>query len=87
LALLHSEVEIITHPSYAKIKALSDANLKLACTAPLDGDYVTIKKGTKVVMQGNTRIYEMKRRGFLDFVVTCDQYAPPPLSDYGFYDL
>ncbi|MEN9613610.1 MAG: hypothetical protein RLZZ628_4424 [Bacteroidota bacterium] len=79
LRLLYSEPEIIAHSSYAKIKALSDASLKQACSTPLDGDYVTIKNGTVVIMQGNPRIYEMKRRGFLDFVVTCDVFTPAPL--------
>jgi hypothetical protein len=87
LTLLHSESEITSDESYTEIKALSDANLKQACNTPSNGQLVTIKKGTTILYQGNTRIYEMKRRGFLDFVVNCDVYAPNSFSEYGFYDL
>lgn len=87
LIRIHSDAILTSAAGYPKIKKLTDDELKKACTAPLNGDYVTVKKGTKTLYQGNTRVYELNRRGLGDFVIPCDEFDPGEPADYGFYDM
>jgi RHS repeat-associated protein len=83
LPLLHSEENIVKSADYQKIKKLSDEELIKSVTNPTNYKKVTINTKTGKLVDGNTRIYEIKRRG-LDVDVPVDRYTP---NDSAFPDL
>jgi RHS repeat-associated protein len=48
----------------ADLQQLSDRELMQTVVKPLDGQMVKVKEGSNRALDGNTRIYEMLRRGF-----------------------
>jgi hypothetical protein len=70
---LHSESTITKDTQYKKLLKLDDNELKKSATQPKDGQKVTVKKGTMILYNGNTRIYLLKKRGFDTFVVPYDE--------------
>ena len=71
--LIHPETTIKAHSSYAKLNALSDADLKKTVMTPAEGDYITVKAGTFDLRDGNTRVYILRQRGFGTLVVPYDE--------------
>ena len=67
--LLHSTATITTSSDYQAIRNLSDFQLKQSVTNPANGDYVTVSINTGKVLNGNTRVYELQRRGFGNFEI------------------
>ena len=61
--LLHSEGDITKSSSYEKIKKLSDEDLIDSVMNPLNGEFIQVNTKTGRVAQGNTRLYEIQRRG------------------------
>jgi RHS repeat-associated protein len=83
-ARLHSDDLITKSPGYQDIKNLSDADLIKSITNPTNGAYVKVNTRTGKVVDGNTRVYEIQRRG-LDVDIPYKEHNPN-VSDY-FYDL
>ena len=63
--LLHSERLITGSAGYQKISRLTDDELIRSVTNPANGDYVTVNTKTGKLFQGNTRIFELKRRNIV----------------------
>ena len=80
--LIHTEATIKSNASYAKLNKLSDADLKKTVIAPEQGDFITVKKGTRDLRDGNTRVYILLQRGFGTLVVPYDELD----SSITFYD-
>jgi hypothetical protein len=80
--LIHSETVIKSGSSYANLSKMSDADLKKTVQSPQNGDFITVKAGTKSLRDGNTRVYLLKQRGFGALVVTYDEVD----TGYRFYD-
>jgi hypothetical protein len=80
--LIHSEAVIKSGSSYANLSKMSDADLKKTVQTPQNGDFITVKAGTKSLRDGNTRVYLLKQRGFGALVVTYDEVD----TGYRFYD-
>ena len=72
--IIHSEATIKTDKTwkYLELNALSDADLKKTVLTPVQGDFITVKKGTMDLRDGNTRVYILMKRGFGSLVVTYD---------------
>ncbi|TRX58280.1 hypothetical protein FNH22_14575 [Fulvivirga sp. M361] len=73
--LLHSEELITKSAGYKKIKELSDDELIKSVKNPKNGEFVEINTKTGSVVQGNTRVYEIRRRG-LDVDIPYKRYTP-----------
>ena len=69
-SLLHSEEMITSAKGYSDIKALSDDQLINAVTNPADGQFITVSGNSGSLINGNTRIYELQRRGLDDVEVS-----------------
>lgn len=80
--LIHSEATIKSSVTYTNLNKLSDTDLKKTVQTPQNGDYITVKAGTKSLRDGNTRVYLLKQRGFGALVVTYDEVD----TGYKFYD-
>jgi len=76
--LFHSESEITGAAGYSDIKNLSDNQLLDAIRNPADGQYIKINSETGQLINGNTRIYELQRRGLGNQKVTFESYTPKP---------
>lgn len=72
--VIHSEATLKKGSYYAVLNKLSDADLKKTVTSPAKNDYITVKKGTKILYNGNTRVYLLMQRGYGDMVVTYDEF-------------
>jgi len=48
----------------ANLRRLSDDDLMRTVTNPFDGQMVKVKEGSNRLLDGNTRVYEMRRRNF-----------------------
>jgi RHS repeat-associated protein len=83
LKLVHNESTILKSADYKKISKLSDKELIESVTNPSKYDPVTINTKTGKLVDGNTRIYEIQRRG-LDVNVPVKEYTP---NDSGFPEL
>lgn len=81
---LHSDDVITNSSHYDDIKKLSDEDLIQSVTNPRDGNFVTVNTQTGNVVEGNTRVYEIQRRG-LDVDIPYQEYTPNN-SDY-FFDM
>ncbi len=82
LKIGHSEKTITKSADYQKIKKLSNKELIKSVLKPKKYDPVTINTKTGNVVDGNTRIYEIQRRG-LDVDVPVERYTP---SDSHLFD-
>ena len=56
-----------------KLHRLSDEQLLRTATNPLDGQMIKTRPGSGRVLDGNTRVYEMKRRLPPDTQVPVDE--------------
>jgi RHS repeat-associated protein len=83
LKLTHSKEAITKSSDYEKIKKLTDKELIESVVRPKKYDPVTINTKTGKVIDGNTRIYEIQRRG-LKVDVPIRRYTP---DDSAFPDL
>jgi hypothetical protein len=75
LKLLHKEETITKSAEYQKIKNMSDKELIESVTNPSKYNKVRINTETGKLVDGNTRIYEIQRRG-LDVNVPLEKYSP-----------
>ncbi|OQP52802.1 hypothetical protein A4H97_24180 [Niastella yeongjuensis] len=75
LKLGHKESTITSSSSYQKIKKLSDKELIESVLHPNEYDPVRINAKTGTLSDGNTRIYEIQRRG-LSVDVPVKEYYP-----------
>jgi len=82
--LTHGEDLITRSSSYQDIKNLSNEDLIDSIISPNDGNGVVVNKRTGKVINGNTRLYELRRRG-LNIIVP-HTVRDPGNTDY-FYDL
>lgn len=73
--LLHTESEITNAPGYNDIKNLSDSELINAARHPADGNFIKVNTNTGKVTDGNTRLYELRRRG-MNVDVPYEHYTP-----------
>lgn len=80
--LIHPVTTIKSHSSYIKLNKLSDSDLKKTVLSPKENDYITVKKGTKELRDGNTRIYILKQRGLGTLVIPYDEID----TGFKFYD-
>jgi hypothetical protein len=83
LQLGHKESTITGSADYQKIKKLSDKDLIESVLHPTNYDPVQINTKTGKLVNGNTRIYEIQRRG-LDVTVPVKTHVP---DDSAFPDL
>jgi len=84
IKLVHPESTIITKVGYKAIQALSNEELIRSVTRPANGDYIRINPSSGRAFDGNTRIYELQRRGLNDVVVPYRPYSP---DNSMFYDM
>ncbi|HEY4481248.1 MAG TPA: RHS repeat-associated core domain-containing protein [Candidatus Brocadiaceae bacterium] len=75
LKLLHKEETITKSAAYQKIKKMSDKELIESVTNPTQYNKVKVNTETGKLSDGNTRIYEIQRRG-LDVDVPVEKYTP-----------
>ena len=61
--LLHSAQMITSSAKYAKISKLTDSQLIESVMKPADGRFVIINTRTGGLINGNTRLFELKKRG------------------------
>jgi hypothetical protein len=80
--VIHTEAAMKTGEYYDRLIKMSDADLKNTVLAPSGGDFITVKKGTKSLRDGNTRVFLLKQRGFGSLVVTYDEVE----TGFRFYD-
>ncbi|MEZ2442986.1 hypothetical protein AB6805_14780 [Chitinophaga sp. RCC_12] len=84
IKLLHQESTIVKSEGYKAIKGLSDEELIKSVRNPADGKFIQLNTSTGRAFDGNTRIYEMQRRGLNDVVVPYKPYQP---DNSMFYDM
>ena len=82
--LFHSEAEIVNSPGYNSVRCLSDSELLDAARRPADGRHIKVSSETGQLMDGNTRIYELQRRGMGGEEVPFETYTPPNNSQFFF---
>ncbi len=71
----HSEETILKSDEYNKIKTLSNEQLVQSVIKPKEYDPVTVNTITESVSDGNTRLYELRRRK-LNIDVPYENYTP-----------
>jgi len=88
LILGHSEETIVNSNSQtlSDLKALSDSELLQTVYNPTNGDFVQVNSQTGVVVDGNTRVYELRRRAD-DPYSTISWDTPIPFNYYTSYDI
>jgi len=72
----HLEGTILKSEGYKVIQNLSDKALIESVVNPLDGEGVILNTRTGNVVNGNTRLYELQRRGLNDVKVPYSEYTP-----------
>ena len=80
--LMHSEEMITSGAGYQDIKNLTDEQLINAATSPADGSYITVSGNSGSLINGNTRIYELQRRGLNDVPVS---FTTTPNTNAGIF--
>jgi hypothetical protein len=80
--ICHKESTITSSSSYTTLNKLTDDQLKKTCTAPDDGNFVTVKMGIFNLRDGNTRIYLLNKRGFGDFSISYDEIDTGNVCDF-----
>jgi hypothetical protein len=76
IKLVHPESTITSKESYKAIRALSNEDLIKSAMKPADGSLIKINPVTGRAMNGNTRVFEMQRRGLNDVMVPYEMHMP-----------
>ena len=78
--MLHDRRLIISKTAYRQIRSLSDEKLLQSVNAPRNRDYLLVNTNTGRLVDGNTRLYELKRRGMDETLVPYKEYTPLSLD-------